>query len=663
MAVPVIMPRQGNTVESCVINEIRKHPGDKVEIGDVLFTYETDKASFEEEAKVAGTLLGYFFEEGDDVPCLYNVCVIGNPGERFEQFRPTEDGNPEPAAQAAPAAAAPAAKTAPAKAYKGNAVPVIMPRQGNTVESCVINEFKKHPGDKVEIGDVLFTYETDKASFEEEAKVAGTLLANFFEDGDDVPCLYNVCVIGNPGDDFEQFRPTEDGNPVIEDTAPAAAAAAPATKKVKAYKGNAVPVIMPRQGNTVESCVINEFVKKPGDKVEIGDVLFTYETDKASFEEKAEVAGTLLANFFEDGDDVPCLYNVCVIGNPGDDFEQFRPTEDGNPEIAEFVEVEEEPVCVGKLKISPRAKALADKAHADLSQAVGTGPDGRVIERDVQALIDAGKIIGAAKAEAAPAAKAEAKPAAAAEAPVAAVALGEPVDDSYTEPMTNMRKVIAKAMVTSLSTMAQLTHNLSYDCTEIKAARALYKAKGEAFGMEKISINDIIMYVVARTLTMPEHRAMNANLVDDGKTMKYFRGVHLGMAVDTDRGLMVPTIFNADKMSLKQLSDTAKKLAKECKEGKIKPDYLKGASFTVTNIGSLGIESFTPVVNPPQVGILGVCAMKDAFRVVNGEIKVYPSMNLSLSYDHRAMDGTPASKFLRDLKNNLENFNLILAKG
>ena len=300
-----------------------------------------------------------------------------------------------------------------------------MPRQGNTVESCVINEIRKHPGDKVEIGDVLFTYETDKASFEEEAKVAGTLLGYFFEEGDDVPCLYNVCVIGNPGESFEQFRPTEDGNPEpAAQAAPAAAAPAAKTAPAKAYKGNAVPVIMPRQGNTVESCVINEFVKKPGDKVEIGDVLFTYETDKASFEEKAEVAGTLLANFFEDGDDVPCLYNVCVIGNPGDDFEQFRPTEDGNPEIAEFVEVEEEPVCVGKLKISPRAKALADKAHADLSQAVGTGPDGRVIERDVQALIDAGKIIGAAKAEAAPAAKAEARPAAAAEAPAAAVALG-----------------------------------------------------------------------------------------------------------------------------------------------------------------------------------------------------------------------------------------------
>ena len=249
--------------------------------------------------------------------------------------------------------------------------------------------------------------------------------------------------------------------------------------------------------------------------------------------------------------------------------------------------------------------------------------------------------------------------------PVAAapVALGVPCDDSYTEPMSNIRKVIARSMVASLSTMAQLTHNISYDATEVKAARALYKAKGEPFGMDKISINDIIMYVVARTLTMPEHRALNANLIDDGKTMKYFRGVNLGMAVDTDRGLMVPTIFNADKMTLKQLSDTAKKLAKECKEGKISPDYLSGASFTVSNIGSLGIESFTPVVNPPQTGILGVCAMKDAFRMNNGQIEVYPSMNLSLSYDHRAMDGTPASKFLRDLKVNLENFTLMLAKG
>ena len=460
----------------------------------------------------------------------------------------------------------------------------------------------------------------------------------------------------------------------------------------------ATPVIMPRQGQSVESCIITKWNKQVGDSVAVGDILFSYETDKAAFDEEAKEAGTVLAIFFSEGDDVPCLTNVMVIGNSGESFAEFDPSgasaapaeaapaaeaASAAAENTEAEEIAQPAVVVGDMHISPRARALAEKSGADLSKVVPTGPDGRVIARDVQKLIDSGLIVTAAaragyqggvegtglggrvslrdlekKSEAAPA------PAAApAAAPAPAVELGAPVDDSYTEPMSNMRKVIAKAMMTSLSSMAQLTHNISYDATEVQAARKLFKEKGEKFGMEKISINDIIMYVVARTLAMPEHKALNANLIDDGKTMKYFRGVHLGMAVDTERGLMVPTIFNADKMTLKQLSATAKKLAKECKEGKISPDYLRGASFTVSNIGSLGIESFTPVVNPPQTGILGVCAITNGVRVEGGEIKVYPKMNLSLSYDHRAMDGTPASKFLVDLKNNLEAFTLMLAQG
>ncbi len=460
----------------------------------------------------------------------------------------------------------------------------------------------------------------------------------------------------------------------------------------------ATPVIMPRQGQSVESCIITKWNKQVGDSVAVGDILFSYETDKAAFDEEAKEAGTVLAIFFSEGDDVPCLTNVMVIGKEGESFAEFDPngasaapetpaapaaeTASAAAENTEAEEIAQPVVVVGDMHISPRARALAEKSGADLSKVVPTGPDGRVIARDVQKLIDNGLIVTAAaragyqggvegtglggrvslrdlekKSEAAPAAAAPAP------APAPAVALGAPVDDSYTEPMSNIRKVIAKAMVTSLSSMAQLTHNISYDATEVQAARKLFKEKGEKFGMEKISINDIIMYVVARTLAMPEHKALNANLIDDGKTMKYFKGVHLGMAVDTERGLMVPTIFNADKMTLKQLSATAKKLAKECKEGKISPDYLRGASFTVSNIGSLGIESFTPVVNPPQTGILGVCAITNGVRVEGGEIKVYPKMNLSLSYDHRAMDGTPASKFLVDLKNNLEAFTLMLAQG
>lgn len=451
----------------------------------------------------------------------------------------------------------------------------------------------------------------------------------------------------------------------------------------------AVAVIMPRQGNTVESCIITNWNKRKGDKVGIGDILFSYETDKAAFDEEAKVAGTLLDIFFEEGDDVPCLMNVCVIGEPGESVDEFKPdgasaqasdAEQGKAaeaapaatSVAEAAEIAEPVVISGDMKISPRAKALAEARGADLSFVKPTGPDGRVIARDVQALIDAGKLVSGAAAGSYAGGIAgtglggrvtlldlDKKPAAAAPAATS----GAPVEDSYVEPLSNMRKIIAKSMTASLSSMAQLTHNISFDATEIQKLRKTFKEKGEALGMNKITLNDIVMYAVVKTLKMPAHRALNANLIDDGKSMKYFNAVHLGFACDTDRGLMVPTIFGADKMSLKELSNAAKQLAKDAKDGKINPDYLRGASFTVSNVGSLGIESFTPVINPPQTGILGVCTITTRVKEVGGELKAYPAMSLSLTYDHRAMDGTPASKFLADLKVNLENFTLLLAQG
>ena len=182
MAEGVLMPKAGITVESCVIGEWKKNVGDQVAVGDILFTYETDKAEFECESTAAGTLLAQFYAEGDEVPCLVNVCAVGTPGEDVEALR-----NAAPAAEApaAPAAAA-AAAAAPAAAVKPDgpcAQAVIMPKEGITVESCIIGEWKKNVGDAVAVGDVLFTYETDKAEFECPSTAAGTLLAKFFEDG------------------------------------------------------------------------------------------------------------------------------------------------------------------------------------------------------------------------------------------------------------------------------------------------------------------------------------------------------------------------------------------------------------------------------------------------------------------------------------------------
>ncbi|MDO4475062.1 MAG: 2-oxo acid dehydrogenase subunit E2 [Eubacteriales bacterium] len=246
-------------------------------------------------------------------------------------------------------------------------------------------------------------------------------------------------------------------------------------------------------------------------------------------------------------------------------------------------------------------------------------------------------------------------PAAAAAAPAPTAPEAEYTDVKF----SGVRKATAKAMTTSLSTMAQLTMQRSFDATAILNLRKELKANGEALGMPNITLNDIVMFAVAKVLM--NHTDLNATIPQEN-VLRKFTNVHLGMAVDTARGLMVPTIHDANKMTLAELCREAKSLAKTCQEGKATPDMLAGASFTVSNVGSLGIETFTPVVNPPQVAILGVCGTQTAVKVVNGEIKTYPKMGLCLTFDHRAIDGTPAGKFLKELCTALENFSLLTMK-
>ena len=442
----------------------------------------------------------------------------------------------------------------------------------------------------------------------------------------------------------------------------------------------ATVVIMPRQGQSVESCIITAFNKKVGDTVERGDVLFSYETDKSSFDEPAPEAGKILAIFREEGDDVPCLENVLVIGKDGEDFSQFIPKDESAPsaesatvaeekpaEAAPAAAVESAPIATeGVGSISPRAKLLAEKTGADLLKATPTGPNGRIIERDIQALVDNGLTVS-------PAAKASySSPVEgsgingkvtlgdlnAPAAPEATSAVASSVAEYEDVKLPNIRKVIAKSMHASLSTMAQLTLNASFDATKLLDLRATLKAGAEKMGLGNITLNDMVLYAVSRVLL--NHKDLNANYFDD--YMRYFNTVNLGVAVDTPRGLMVPTVFGAEKLSLNELSKAAKTVITEAQNGTINPDKLKGGSFTVTNLGALGIESFTPVINPPQTGILGVCTITRRIKEVDGEDVTYPSMGLSLTFDHRALDGAPAAKFLKELCFALENFDLLLTK-
>ncbi|NLE20862.1 MAG: 2-oxo acid dehydrogenase subunit E2 [Clostridiales bacterium] len=420
------------------------------------------------------------------------------------------------------------------------------------------------------------------------------------------------------------------------------------------------PVILPRQGQSVESCIITQWHKQVGDSVKEGDVLFSYETDKASFDETAKAGGTLLAVFFQEDDDVPVLTTVAVIGEKGEDVSAFGPAGGGEapppmpgkeaaPEAPAPAAQEQPrepapaPAAAAQAGVSPRARMTAQRLGVDPAAASPTGPHGRVIERDVFLAAQAGT---------------QPQPAAAASAPAAQAPAAAPGVRGYREnKLSNIRRVIAKTMHESLSSMAQLTHNSSFDATALLALRARFKAAPEALGVGGVTVNDLLLFAVSRTLM--RHPDLNAHFLGD--RIRQYDHVHLGVAVDTPRGLMVPSLYDADTKGLLQISGEAKSLAAAAQAGSINPDLLTEGSFTVSNLGALGIESFTPIINPPQVAILGVDCVVERVRTVNGQLAAYPAMGLSLTYDHRAVDGAPASRFLKDLVSALENIDVLLA--
>lgn len=546
------------------------------------------------------------------------------------------------------------------------AVAVTMPKQGITVESCILTKWNVKVGDKVKPGDILFSFETDKSSIDYASEVSGEVLALFFNEGDEIPVLTNVAVIGNKGEDVSAFAPNGASAPAAaEVAAEPAKSAAPAPAKAIPADIKAKPVAMPKSGITVESCILTKLNVKVGDKVKEGDVLFSYETDKSSFDLQSEVSGEVLAIFFNEGDEINVGANVLAVGEHGVDASCFAPGGSA-PAAAEIPaqEVKAAPAGApaaapvqaaaapagdnGRIFASPRAKNLAEKLGVDLKTAAPTGPNGRIIERDVrEASVNPIAVSAPAKA-AAPAAPSKAESA--------------DVMAHTDQKMSNIRKVIAKNMVASLSTMAQLTHNISFDCTNIMALRKYFKDNAEKLKLPSITVNNIIVFAVSRVLK--NHKDLNAHLIN-GDTMRYFEHVNVGIATDTPRGLLVPTLFGADMMTLSEIAVKSKKLSSDAIDGKIAPDLLTGGSFTVSNVGTMGIESFTPVINPPQTGILGVNTMETRIKLgKNGEIIPYTAMNLSLSYDHRALDGAPASRFLKELKDYLENFSFnLLADG
>jgi pyruvate dehydrogenase E2 component (dihydrolipoamide acetyltransferase) len=404
----------------------------------------------------------------------------------------------------------------------------------------------------------------------------------------------------------------------------------------------ATAVIMPKQGQSVETCIITKWFKQKGDSVSVGDILFSYETDKAAFDLESTAGGILLEIFFGEGTEVPVLANVAVIGNSDEETQSFKSDQsfsetaraEAKIETKVKVEVKEERHLLisanENIRISPRAKRIAKDKGLNYSTLQGSGPNGRIVAGDIEKILSpdfvAEKII-------------------------------QTNDIEFTEqPLSNVRKLIARAMHNSLQTAAQLTHHMSADVRNLLEARQKIKNKLTSdSNQQDITLNDMVCWCVIRALEkFPE---ANSHFLED--RIKTFHRVHLGIAVDTSRGLMVPVVKNAGEMDLAKLSKEMKSVADACKKGNINPELIQStaATFTVSNLGNYGVEMFTPVINLPQAGILGVCTIIN--RPVNLENNIFgfvPYIGLSLTYDHRAIDGGPATLFLKEIKEQIEAF-------
>lgn len=455
----------------------------------------------------------------------------------------------------------------------------------------------------------------------------------------------------------------------------------------------ATPVIMPRQGQSVESCIFTEWYVKVGEKVSKGELLFAYETDKAAFEGEAPEEGLLLAVFAQPGEAIPVLQNIAVIGRKGENIHQYDPRPSGiqaSPDIEPVAgtagsspiipqsEVDTvggkekimtsaisgkpsiEPGTKGdKVKISPRARKAAERFHVNYASITGSGPEGRIIERDILERIKS-------RPKATPLAKSVSyqdhidlpERGTGSQGKVVAtdvkIGKGGLQEQEYEDQkITNIRRIIAENMHGSLKNTAQLTLHTSADARGIKALRSRYKEESEAGHKPNVTINDLVCHAAVQVLV--NHREMNAHFLGD--TLRQFKQVHLGFAVDTDRGLMVPTLRNANQLNLEDFSVRLKELAAQAQSGKINPELLTGATFTITNLGAFGIEVFTPVLNPPQIGILGVNTIGMHPSVLeDGSFGFIPKIGLSLTFDHRAIDGAPAAAFLRDVSLEIEHY-------
>lgn len=370
-------------------------------------------------------------------------------------------------------------------------------------------------------------------------------------------------------------------------------------------------VEVPKLGNSVEECIVARWCKRPGDTVSAGDIVAEIETDKATFEVAAPVTGTLIATYYDEGALAPVFTSLFVIGDPGESVEPVAaarqaaaPAAESGPQPSTIPATEPRPAESAAVNgrhaapYSPRARKFARDHSFNPSAVTGSGPRGRVLEQDLRKLYETAA------------------------------------------PVSKIREKIARRMRESLASTAQYTLHASANATGLLSARARFKRSGY-----EININDLVAFCVIEALL--EIPSLNAEFVD-GRIRQHHH-VNLGFACDTPRGLLVPVVTGAEHLCLDELAARMKQLAAQAVTGSISPDDLSGATFTISNLGGLGIESFTPLLNPPQVAILGVASIQLKPVRRHGQVEFLDTIGLSLTCDHQVIDGAPGARFLKVL--------------
>lgn len=544
------------------------------------------------------------------------------------------------------------------------AIVVNMPRLSDTMEEGVVAKWLKQVGDKVEEGDILAEIETDKATMEFESFNEGTLLHIGVQEGETSPVDTLLAIIGDEGEDISGLL-SGDSAPAEEVKEEAPKAEAP---KAEAAASTAIPagveiITMPRLSDTMEEGTVASWLKNEGDKVEEGDILAEIETDKATMEFESFYEGTLLFVGIKEGETAPVDSLLAIIGPEGTDVAGLVAAQKAGTLGTEAAPAEESPkteaapvavetpaatttesggVGNGRIFASPLAKKIAKDKGINLADIKGTGDNGRIVKKDVENYTPAAK----AAPVSAPAATS------ASPAPVTNFAVaGEEATSEVKN--SQMRKAIAKALGNSKFSAPHFYLNIEVDMENAMASRKQINSIPDT----KVSFNDMV--VKACAMALKKHPQVNTSWSDNATL--YHSHIHVGVAVAVDEGLVVPVVKHTDALSLTQIGAAVKDLAGKARNKKIAPDEMQGSTFTVSNLGMFGIESFTSIINQPNSAILSVGAIVEKPVVKNGEIVVGNTMKVTLACDHRTVDGAVGAQFLQTLRTYLENPVTMLA--